>query len=335
MWFCTNCQSCWGESAVTEYKGDFFFLYGAPIKVKPGMCTCDDTLVHYDTWEKFKEGVLSEKQFKNLAKKVIKAAKQLHKEKIETEASRKPTDKEEIARQEKIEREKEALKRDHEAMLLREKIHRERLLFLTIDIALPVNVQADDALQYADQNCSICDKSNGHPITESGWTRYYAGMIHWYISERYKEAKTKGFMIGVAHKEDTKTIMVAFSGSHHDPDVLLERVTFKGLRVEFCSTAAVEFTQTISRRKIPESVLKNAVTVVGKMGDDDADSRDTTGCAASKLFVQHILKGGSSQGWHMTEMTYGTIKGYEDGEPARSCAGCKVMLPCLLCDSHK
>lgn len=184
---------------------------------------------------------------------------------------------------------------------------------------------ANGRLTYGtDSQCQVCDSSNGHALGESNFTRWVAETIHQYLRTMHAPANP-GFMIGVAAQENDNKLYVAFSSNTYKPTQDLNGCTFTGWKLKLYDGGTADVSTSRGGADIQPFYSLSMVQV------GPSDSRSSANCAASKLAKRYI-KGPLNQ-WRMTEIAYGNMVGYVDGQAAGSCVGCRSFLPTLLCNS--
>jgi hypothetical protein len=193
--------------------------------------------------------------------------------------------------------------------------------------SFPSSVPAiSNGIAYADGECQLCKKSNQHTIRESARTRWAAEKIHAYLGV-LAVTSNPGFMVGVVIHEKERVIGVAYSTNSATDNALknLEGCKFEHYKLKlYGNFGFADISKSRGGKDISKFENLSYVTV-GTTG-----SRSSSTCAASKLAKRYLTTGKLSE-WNMTEIAYGTMHGYTDGEPAESCIGCKSFLPTLLC----
>jgi hypothetical protein len=183
-------------------------------------------------------------------------------------------------------------------------------------------------ITYGLGRCQVCRETDAHTISESDFTRWAAEQIFQYLRHVRRVPHNQGFMIGIAANAGDGTIWIAYSAmpTQHDPGDHLDGCRFDGFKIRLYREGPADIDSCRGGAAIDRRDQLLSRVDVGSTG-----TRSSATCAASKI-AKKIM--GKLSSWSMTELAYGNIPSYTDGEPAPSCYGCARFLATLLC-GHK
>lgn len=172
--------------------------------------------------------------------------------------------------------------------------------------------------------CARCMQQ--HVIVQSWTSHWVAQRVCLYLHHQRRVSKASGFMVGVAVHDTRSEILIAFSRNTLPAAQELRDFRIEGYTIRcYAREEGVDIRRTAGGKKLSSEVVARSTFISGT-----GETRDTSSCAASKLVVWGMAQTTTAP-WSMTEMVYGNLPGYQDGQIAPSCTGCRQFLAALCC----